>query len=50
MQNIYVGPHVINIGGLTDAELRNLQRQLEAACDAVEEALNRETEEESCPN
>lgn len=50
MRNIYIGPHVINIGGLTEAELEKLQKQLEAAVEAVEETLNRETEEESCPN
>ena len=42
MQNIYVGTHIINITGLSEAELERLQRSLEVALDDVEEALNRE--------
>ena len=50
MRNIFVGPHVINISGLTEAELEKLEKQLEAALDEVDRALNPTSEEESCPN
>ena len=46
MRNIYVGPHIINITGMTEAELEKLAKQLEAALDDIEEILNATTEEE----
>ncbi len=49
MRNIYVGTHIINITGMNEAELERLQRSLEVALDDVEEALNRDEVEESCP-
>ena len=50
MQNIFVGSHVINIRGFTEEQLEKLRRDLELSLDEVDEALNRQPDEEAYAN